>query len=212
MATTRKAAKKAPGRPRKAPDEKLEQFSVRLPPKLKFGLELLARAQHRSLSQAVEWAVQVGLNSFDVDNEGETLGSLLETAWAEQMPERRLLAIYQRAPTLLTFEERAVCELLSRSSDLAELYREAEVRYASRDRNGDIRPGDLDSRVDEIYWGTVLPHWKKMHKLAVDLANAGKPLQDVSAAVLLGFFDKPEYKRLGLWDVYEREAALAIGS
>ncbi|MBK9656910.1 MAG: ribbon-helix-helix protein, CopG family [Rhodanobacteraceae bacterium] len=53
--------KKLTGRPRRNPDEVLGQLTIRLSSKLKFGLELLARAQHRSLSQAVEWALQAGL-------------------------------------------------------------------------------------------------------------------------------------------------------
>ncbi|PZS68254.1 hypothetical protein A7X76_13870 [Stenotrophomonas maltophilia] len=206
MATTKKPAKKAPGRPRKAPEDKLEQFSVRLPPKLKFGLELLARAQHRSLSQAVEWAVQVGLNSFDVDNEKTPLGTLLSEVWGEDSPEQRLLAIYQRAPTLLTFEERSVCELLCNSNDLQELHREANSKYQASDRSG---PGAFEEQAEEWYWRVVMPHWARIQEVATNWANSGKALQGVSIAAILGFFKRPEYRGLPLLEIYEREAGVA---
>lgn len=173
-----------------------------------FGLELLARAQHRSLSQAVEWAIQVGLNSFDVDNEHTPLGALLDEVWAEESPERRILAIYRRAPTMLTFEERAVCELLSKSHDVESLQRAATEKYLESDRSD---TGAFDRQAERMYWETVLPHWEQLSELAVERANAGRPLQDFPVAVHLGFFDKPENKHLPLWDIYEKEAALVSG-
>lgn len=197
------------GRPPRAKGEKLQRVNLTLRPSLLFGLELLARAQHRSLSQAVEWAIQVGLNSFDVDNERTPLGALLDEVWAKESPERRILAIYERAPTILTFEERAICELLSKSYDLESLQRTATEKYLASDRS-DSRV--FDKQVEQMYWDVVLPHWEQLKELAVERANAGRPLQDFAVAVNLGFYDKAGSNRLPLWDIYEKEAALLAGA
>lgn len=202
MATTKKSVKKMPGRPRKAPEDKLEQFSVRLPPKLKFGLELLARAQHRSLSQAVEWAVQVGLNSFEADRDGTTLGRVLDEAWSKESEAERLLAIYRRAPMLLSFEDAATCELLARSRDLEAMWAELEAEHASSEGR-QAREVALESS----YWRTVLAHWKELQQYAIEEANAGRSLQDHSIALRLGYFDTPAGRRKRLLEIYAEEAA-----
>lgn len=201
MSTQRTAAKKAPGRPRKAPEDKLEQFSVRLPPKLKFGLELLARAQHRSLSQAVEWAVQVGLNSYEADRDGTSLGRVLDDAWAMESPEERLLAIYRWVPMLLSFEDAAVCEVLVSSHDRTQLWSHID----SKERSPDERK-QLEDQLERNYWGALLPHWADIQAWAVEEANAGRSLQGRSIARHLKIIDKHIGTRRGLWGVYEDEA------
>lgn len=55
--------KKGRGRPKKPIGEKPEQFSVRLVPMDKFGLELVARDKGLSISQAVEAAVHEFLST-----------------------------------------------------------------------------------------------------------------------------------------------------
>lgn len=197
MNSPRKPAKKAPGRPKKAAADKLEQFSVRLPPKLKLGLDLLARAQHRSLSQAVEWAVQVGLNSFSVNSDGMPLGALLDVAWSQSSAERRLLAIYDWAPSMLSFEERATVEYLKFSHDLAELWRYAETLSDKREEDIQI--------VEPMFWDVAIGRWGEISKRAVELANAGKPIQGNHVARELGLFDKPGASKMSLWEIYRRE-------
>lgn len=201
MTRQTKPAKKAPGRPRKAAADKLEQFSIRLPPKLKFGLEMLARHQHRSLSQAVEWAVQVGLNSVHVDKDGTSLGAVLDRAWKSGSEAERTLAIYRYAPGLLSFEEAACCELLEHSADLTELWRHVESGPHSA---AELRA--MGAELDRIYWESVLPHWDQVHQWAIEESNAGRSVTGLHVAHRLGFLDKPERKRLPLWDIYLAEA------
>lgn len=177
--------KKQPGRPRN-PD-KPEQFSIRLPPKLKFGLELLARAQHRSLSQAVEWALQVGLNNYEVGYNGDTIptiGSIVEKAWSHDHEADRLRVIYNQSPTLLSFEDFKACELVERSRE----WEKAEDMYGGLktptqgENNEEHRKESEERRRErkEIYDEFVRALWPLIRPLAVSLANSGLSTQEVS--------------------------------
>lgn len=194
------------GRKPKSTAEKPAQLTIRMPPKLKLGLELLARAQHRSLSQAVEWALQVGLNSFETDREGTTLGRVLDEAWSKGSEPERILAIYRRAPMLLSFEDSAACELLVRSRDLEVMWAELQTEHASSEG---IRA--REEALEANYWRTVLAHWDELQHYAVEEANAGRSLQDHSIALRLGYFDSPAGRGKKLLEIYA-EAALSFDS
>lgn len=112
-----KTAKKRGPKPKPA-EEQLSQLTIRLTPKLKYGLELLARAQHRSLSQAVEWSLQNGLNSFEVGAQRHQLGALVDQAWGDGSDvATRLLHVYRNAPELLDIDQRAACVLAEASGE-----------------------------------------------------------------------------------------------
>jgi len=66
------------GRPKKEASDRLPQFSIRLSPKAKVGLHMLARSRDSSLSQAVEFAVMQALRSNSVG--GRTLEEQMLTA------------------------------------------------------------------------------------------------------------------------------------
>ncbi|HGM5514648.1 TPA: hypothetical protein ACKPYU_000924 [Stenotrophomonas maltophilia] len=189
------------GRKPKTAAEKPTQLTIRMPPKLKLGLELLARAQHRSLSQAVEWALQVGLNSFETDREGTTLGRVLDEAWSKESDPERILAIYRRAPMLLSFEDSAACELLVRSRDLETMWAELQAEHASSEG---MR--EREEALESNYWRTVLAHWEELQLYAVEEANAGRSLQDHSIALRLGYFDNQAGRRKKLLEIYAEEA------
>lgn len=192
----KKAAKKAAGRPPKNPGDKLEQFSIRLTPKLKFGLELLARAQNRSLSQAVEWALQVGLNSYRVNNEGENVADLLDSAWTHEHPFDRLYSIYNSAPNLLTFDDRAACELVENSMEMNlanEYLGIAAIAEHMRAPNEAAINGDELKKSEvtrkhrlNIAKGFVRAFWEKIRGEAIEHVNSGKLLEGVSIHKLIG--------------------------
>ena len=170
--------KKPRGRPRRAPEEKLEQFSIRLTPKLKYGLELLARAQHRSISQAVEWALQVGLNGYELDVEAGSLGDVLDHAWGDGQSEvKRLLHIYLMAPGLLTFEERVACELADRSVEAMEI----------------LDLDDVEARrlLEDEFHEFCERVWPVIQDVAVRRANAGKTTINVALLPELGVSHMP---------------------
>lgn len=147
MATKNASVKKRPGRPRKAPEEKLEQFSIRLPPKLKLGLELLARAQHRSLSQAVEWALNAGLSKYQLNNNSyyASLSSLLDDVW-DFTPAKGALTMLLHAPELMTYQDRIAAELVEYS---------VEMQALEQGKDCEITHEALFEMVEK-HWPTIL--------------------------------------------------------
>lgn len=116
--SAKKSAPKKRGPKPKPPEEQLQQLTVRMSPKVKYGLELLARAQHRSLSQAVEWALQRGLNSYEIPGrQRQTLGDALDSLWQLNHDAARALLLRQIAPGLLSFDEAAAAELVVKSAE-----------------------------------------------------------------------------------------------
>lgn len=179
-----KAAKKPGGRPKKAPEEKLEQFSVRLPPKLKFGLEMLARAQHRSLSQAVEWAVQVGLRAHEFRGESDyvSIGQLLDEVW-ELSEYQRIVQMHRYARSLLTFEEVAAHDLAMRSIEVKEAFDEKDHTRRK------ARLDDLNQRIENI--------WPRIKDAAAVLANEGYSVEGCSLELLEKFDAREALERSG---------------
>ena len=47
--------------PKKSSQPKGESITIRVNPKIKYGVELLSRKQHRSLTSVVEWAIDKAL-------------------------------------------------------------------------------------------------------------------------------------------------------
>lgn len=140
------AAKKAP---KKTPDRKTEVLSIRIDPRVKYGLELLARLQRRSTTGVVEWAIQeaFGRELFDPgDNDGHPtkLDEELDRLWQINEIER-LVALALRRPQLLTFEESRAWKVLK---DTAAFWK--HQRYPD---------------FDAFHWKDVLPQWDKLAPL-----------------------------------------------
>lgn len=76
MNTPAKPSKR--GRKAKKPSEKPAQLTIRLDPKVLFGLDLVARDRRTSLSQAAEYLIEQQLRSYMV--EGEPATQLLDAA------------------------------------------------------------------------------------------------------------------------------------
>ncbi|WCE03159.1 hypothetical protein [Pseudoxanthomonas sp. JBR18] len=182
------------GRPPRAPGEKLQRTNLTLRPSLLRGLELLAKAQHRSLSQAVEWAVQVGLNSYKV-NEDSTMGDVLLAVEAESAELAKFMAIYRMASTLLDFEDAVACEAIQLSSDKSELYRSAPPQVSLTDSFQDDR-----NEIDRLYERVLSPHWESIREMANEYSSKGKRLEGVSFVHALGLY--PEWRGESMWDVY----------
>ncbi len=113
MSTTRKG-----GRPKKPAGEKAEQFSLRLAPKLRFGLETLARLQGRSMSQVIEWGLKTSLQSVKLKL-SRTLADVVEIAWREPTEWQRLRYLWKMDPALVPFDVRHACNLVEISKEEA---------------------------------------------------------------------------------------------
>jgi hypothetical protein len=191
-AVSRSAVKKPPGRPKKPEGEKLEQFSIRLPPKLKFGLELLARAQNRSLSQVVEWSVRVGLNSYKINSDAPYMDDLLDRAWKEPWEFDRYYLLYGFEPRLLSFEDRTACALVDRSIEnarveegLAFLVLSLPSRDPKDERRSKQAQKAADSQRRAIYFEFVRLNWERIKEGAMERFNTGKSTVGVSIVQLI---------------------------
>ena len=88
-------------------------LTIRIPPKVKYQLELLARLQRRSATAVIEWLVTQAAASeltwgsvgvLPKDEDGPPLQALAEILWAPSETER-LANLGKYAPSLMTFEE-----------------------------------------------------------------------------------------------------------
>lgn len=167
------ATKRAPGRPRKSADEQLEQFSIRLTPRLKLGLEMLAKVQGRSLSQAVEWAIKVGLNTqrLPPNDKYMFLGELLDDL-ADRDEFKRLLTLYLHAPSLMSFEEAAAMQFVNESYEWNQAC-EAD------------RPGEGDEHRMR-YYEYAHQHWPSIKAEAARKAENGESLTNGFIGLLTG--------------------------
>jgi hypothetical protein len=95
-----------------------ETVTVRLDPKLNYLCELAARAQRRTKSSFIEWAIADSLKSVslpEVTQLGESFGDVVDVSLQEKASELwhvdeadRLVALALIAPALLTHEEQLI--------------------------------------------------------------------------------------------------------
>lgn len=184
--------KKAPGRPPKSADEKLEQFSVRLPPKLKFGLELLARAQHRSLSQAVEWALQRGLHTYEASEDGEMLGDVLDLVWPLGHEWDTLKTLRHRAPKTLSDDELWLWETISYSTEDAliaekvEQLSQAAQKQSPPFTNPLAEANAYEKRAATVFDEFVRAYYPEIRNAVAERCRQGKPTRGVGLIWLVG--------------------------
>lgn len=184
-----KQGKAAPRGPRRKDGATLEPLTIRMSTKLRFGLELLARAQHRSLSQAVEWALNVGLNNHVVSSDDsdttETIGSVVERAWSYGSASERALVVYRLNPVLLSFEDSKTCELIETSSERLKIH---DLESLIVSGGGDVE-GKAENELDqmrETYYRFVSVNWDRLRQAAANLAQAGRPTVKLPILRVLG--------------------------
>jgi len=94
-----------------------EVITVRLSPKLKYGLELLSRKQHRSLSSIVTWSLEQMINSGEdglYKEPGYVRGThLLNLLWDIDYADR-LVKIAKYWPGLMTYEEEKLVKTIKK--------------------------------------------------------------------------------------------------
>lgn len=113
---------------------KTDTIGVRVPPKTRYALDLIARKRGASLS-----SLMVDAAERLIESEGMTVvrpgdkSSLLDLLWSESESER-LLALLDHAPSLLTYPERIMADVLHsirHTRDFAK-YDESDLGLASR--------------------------------------------------------------------------------
>lgn len=97
---------------------KSEVITIRINPKLKFGLELMARLHNRSVAQTVEMAIQRVLEDpFDGIQNLRNVRyehDLIDKLWSPHRGER-LLRMVLTHPELLSYEEEVLWNKLTRA-------------------------------------------------------------------------------------------------
>jgi len=93
--------------------KKNETISLRLSPKLRYGLELLSRKQHRTVSSVVTWAIQELLNSDDGLRKDNQRVNMLEVLWDVDYADR-LVKIATHWPKLMTYEEERLVKTIKK--------------------------------------------------------------------------------------------------
>jgi hypothetical protein len=117
-------AKKA----KKGEGARSETLTVRLTPRMKYGLELQARKQHRTLAGVVEWAIERGLyhetdgllKEMDITNSvsgtvEKAKLNLLEWLW-DPSEIKRLCLLCMYAYELMTYEEQKLWSLIAQNA------------------------------------------------------------------------------------------------
>lgn len=186
------AKKKKPAKRGRKPlpeDQKMEQLTVRLSPKVKFGLELLARAQRKSLSSAVEWAVLRGLHSYEVSEHGDVLGDALDVLWPPRSEFETLELLRQHAPQTLSDDDRWLLEGILESHEVDSIQQREFELEAERRPATDRTPEQIAYR--EQAWGTmrrfVVAHWPQIREAIMTRSLQGKSLKDLSICELAGY-------------------------
>lgn len=93
-----------------------ETVTVRLDPKLNYLCELAARAQRRTKSSFIEWAIDHALKSVDVpgSDAGETIDQVSGRLWDVDETDR-VIALAEAAPFLMTHEEQVLWKVVKQT-------------------------------------------------------------------------------------------------
>lgn len=133
-----------------------EPLSIRIDPKVRYGLELLARRQRRSVTGVVEWSiVEAFRNETISDDHGNDVSfeiALEKMLWALNEPER-LLRLYFGFQSLMTFDEERMAAVLVAT----------KVLWTRSD----------ERHFDCFEWAAVLSHWETLRPKVV--AASQKP-------------------------------------
>lgn len=165
--------KKAKGRKPKEGASGYAPLTIRLPDKTRFALELLARAQSRSLSQAVEWALNVGVHAERIGRVGDlvkgtTVGALADKLWGADTI-TRLVVLYASAPHLLEFDERCLGDLVLTSIEMEGDYNRVLANRVDSSHEGQIARS-------QAYQKFIAENYAELKEFAVAMSNLGESL------------------------------------
>lgn len=120
MSKGKKDNKKLPGRPKKPVEERLEQFSIRLPPRTKLGLDLISVDSMLSLSQTIEWLVTDAIRTHKLSND-QTTEEILKDIPGNISDRHFGFLLYKVNPLLLRLNERKVVQMVWKSKEMEEV-------------------------------------------------------------------------------------------
>lgn len=132
---------------------KTDALSIRIDPRLKYGLDLASRVQRRPVTSVVEWAIAEALANERVrDKNGHewTLKDASGVIWSDNELER-LLALWFNFPDLLDYEESRQVNVLLRTHEL-------------------WKDGSPNRYLD-FEWSRTLPVWDKLKPVLIEAAG-----------------------------------------
>lgn len=90
-----------------------ETVTVRLDPKLNYLCELAARAQRRTKSSFIEWAIDHALESVTIPgtSPANTIAEMIASLWDVEEADRLAMLAFQ-APFLMTHDEQLIWKLI----------------------------------------------------------------------------------------------------
>lgn len=102
----------------KAVAPKTELFAMRFDPRIKYLAEIAARKQRRSLSNFMEWAVELGLmNTFLVQNSQVSVLDMSNEFW-DVIEADRFVKLAYGHPELLSFHEQLLWKVICERGNL----------------------------------------------------------------------------------------------
>jgi hypothetical protein len=92
---------------------KTESITIRIAPKTKYGLDLLARRQHRTLTSVIEWIVNRSFEHGDLAD----VAAVLEQTWSPYESDR-VMRLAKRFPQYLSYEEELLFKFIESTPEL----------------------------------------------------------------------------------------------
>ena len=99
-----KGTKTPAARSNAEPAQKSVTFSVRLDPRDRFAADLASRAQTRTVTNFIEWAVRKALRDVQVEDYGKSVLSIVDQVWDPSEADRVMKLAFSY-PRLLSVEE-----------------------------------------------------------------------------------------------------------
>lgn len=96
--------------------------SLRIDPKTKYLIDLLARDQKRTITGVIEWAIERAASQEQFDNDqydhhGPSFRDMIDALWSTDEA-MRLIALAMNKPSLLDYDELRIWETIKASPDL----------------------------------------------------------------------------------------------
>lgn len=157
-------------------------LGVRISPKTQYGLRLLARVQDKSISDAVEWAINLAMRSTRIGAglDETRLAKVVDRVWAMPTEAQRIYELYTSAPELLTFDERAAWGFVRRCKDLWETIHLGKVHVGS-DEDGVpefdyviVPESEAEHSKERPIFELIEKHWDQLRATGVALAHVGE--------------------------------------
>jgi hypothetical protein len=138
-------------------ERKTGALSIRIDPRIRYGLELLSRVQRRNVTGVVEWAMQEAFSRetiADADGDVIVFAQAVRLLWADNELERIFL-LHFYFPTLLDFDESRMVNVLLSTPNF-------------------WKSSKSESRRDKLasfMWADVLHAWETLRPVLTDVAS-----------------------------------------